>query len=87
MYPNWWRREGHEVCLDDIKDVLEREKPEVLVVGTGYYGIVKVLDDLRSYLKERGIGLIEARTGEAWRKFNELLDKGVRVLGAFHLTC
>ncbi|RLE82999.1 MAG: hypothetical protein DRJ36_00055, partial [Thermoprotei archaeon] len=37
---NWWRREGHELCLDDLKEVL-KEDIEVLVVGTGYYGFMK----------------------------------------------
>ncbi|RLI41160.1 hypothetical protein DRO69_11945, partial [Candidatus Bathyarchaeota archaeon] len=34
----WWRKEGHSLHMEDLKEVIEREpKPEVLVVGTGYY--------------------------------------------------
>ena len=73
--------------MNDIKDVLEKYKPEILVVGTGYYGFMKVEDDLKSYLKNKDIGFIEARTADAVKKFNELVEKGAKVLGAFHLTC
>ena len=24
---NWWRKEGHELCIDDIKSSIERESP------------------------------------------------------------
>jgi hypothetical protein len=33
----WWRKEGHRLQMEDLDDVLESE-PEVLIVGTGYYG-------------------------------------------------
>ena len=39
----WWRKEGHRIYVEDLKEILDREpRPEVLVVGTGYYGIVKI---------------------------------------------
>jgi len=84
---NWWRKEGHRLCLDDIKDVLEKYRPKILVVGTGYYGFMKVSNDLKNFLKNNNIELIEAPTGDAIKKFNELVEKGIKVLGAFHLTC
>jgi len=87
LVKSWWRKEGHRLYLDDIKDVLEKYKPEILVVGTGYYGFMKVDDDLKSYLKNKDIDLVEARTAEAVKKFNELVERGAKVLGAFHLTC
>jgi len=39
--PNWWRKEGHSVCLDDIKEILERN-PEVVVFDrkAPCYGII-----------------------------------------------
>ncbi len=87
IHPNWWRREGHRLHLEDIIEVLEREKPEVLIVGKGYYGYMEVTSEVKEYLETRGVELIEGPTGEVWRKYNELVDKGVKVVAAFHLTC
>lgn len=81
----WWRKEGHKLSLEDLGEVV-RAGVEVLVVGTGYFGRMKVPDDVKRRLEERGIKVIELKTGEAWKKYNELAEGG-RVAGAFHLTC
>ncbi|MDI6847308.1 MAG: Mth938-like domain-containing protein [Candidatus Bathyarchaeia archaeon] len=84
----WWRREGHRLCVEDLKEILRREpKPEVLVVGTGYYGLVKVSPEVENTLKSHGIELVTQSTREACQTFNELLKSNRRVTGAFHLTC
>ena len=84
----WWRREGHQICVEDLREVLSATPaPEVLVVGTGYSGLVRVLPEVEKALKERGIKLIAQPTREAYKTFNELLKAGKRVVGAFHLTC
>jgi len=83
---NWWRREGHELCLDDLKEVL-KEDIEVLVVGTGYYGFMKILPEVERELKKQNIRLIACPTGEAYKVYNDLVENGKRVAGAFHLTC
>jgi hypothetical protein len=84
----WWRREGHKLCVEDLKEILRREpKPEILVVGTGYYGLVKVSPEVGNTLKSRGIELVTQPTREACRTFNKLLKSKRRVAGAFHLTC
>lgn len=84
--PNWWRKEGHSLCLEDIREVLEF-KPEVIVIGTGAYGVMRVPDEVVRELERRGIRVIVAPTSEAVRTFNELLRQGKRVVGCFHLTC
>ena len=81
----WWRKEGHKVCLDDVKTILER-KPEVVVFGTGKYGVMKVKDEVRKRLSEEGIEVIELISDDAVRKFNELVGKRKAAL-AIHLTC
>lgn len=84
--PNWWRKEGHKLFPEDIEDILEA-KPEVLVVGTGAYGAMKVVSQLRELLKEREIELIEAKSEEACHTYNQLLKAGKRIAFACHLTC
>jgi hypothetical protein len=37
VVPNWWRREGHSLALEDFAEV-EDELPENLILGTGAHG-------------------------------------------------
>ncbi|MCS7114581.1 MAG: Mth938-like domain-containing protein [Nitrososphaerota archaeon] len=84
----WWRREGHKIYVEDLGEVLNHKPtPQVLVVGTGYSGLVKVMPGVEDALKKRGIKLIVQSTREAYKTFNELLKSGKPVAGAFHLTC
>lgn len=84
----WWRREGHRLCVEDLKEILRsKPKPEVLVVGTGYYGLVKVSPEVENTLKSHEIELLAQPTREACQTFNKLLKSNRRVAGAFHLTC
>jgi hypothetical protein len=84
----WWRKEGHKICLEDLREILNCEpKPETLVIGTGYYGMVKVLPEVENALKSHGITIIAQPTKEACQTFNKLLKSKKRVVGAFHLTC
>ena len=86
IIPNWWRKEGHRLCLEDLKEVLD-EQVDAVVLGTGYYGLVKVEDEVIDYFESRGIRVIVKPTCEAVREFNNLVSQGRKVLGAFHLTC
>ncbi|RLG37477.1 hypothetical protein DRN79_03115 [Methanosarcinales archaeon] len=83
---NWWRKEGHLLLKEDIEDVIEEEKPEILIVGTGKYGYMKIADETREYAAEKGVEIIAERTDEACRIFNELSSMK-RVVAALHLTC
>jgi hypothetical protein len=92
----WWRKEGHKVHVEDLEGILKQEpKPEVLVLGTGYYGLVKILPEVQNTLESHGIELVAQPTKEAWQTFNKLLQKNALthkskekvIVGAFHLTC
>ena len=58
IYPNWWRKEGHKLHLEDILEILEKEKPDVLIIGKGYYGYMEITEEVKRYLESRGIELI-----------------------------
>lgn len=84
----WWRKEGHRLYVEDLREILERRsKPNVLVVGTGFYGRMKVHSEVESTLKSQGIELIIQPTHEAWKTFNKLLESGKQIAAAFHITC
>jgi len=83
-----WRREGHRLHIEDLKEVLNAEpQPEVLIVGTGYSGLMKVSDEVEDLLRSREIKLIAQPTKQACQTFNDLLKTGRRAVSAFHLTC
>jgi len=81
---SWKRKVSHEVCLDDLKEVI-KENPKILIIGLGAYGMMKVNEDVRRFLKERGIEVIEKSSEEACKLYNEMEDKNVTL--AIHLTC
>ena len=83
---NWWRREGHRLDIEDIQDILSA-KPEVLVIGTGYAGNMRIPGSVRQTLEDHRIKFIAATTADATKTFNRLVDEGKDVAGAFHLTC
>lgn len=86
VLPDWWRKEGHKLSQEDIQDVLEYG-PEEFIIGTGFFGMMKVNDELKRFIENKGIKVIVERTGKAVSTFNEAYGKGRRVAGAFHLTC
>jgi hypothetical protein len=82
---NWGRIEGHKLHVEDLQEIL-KVKPEILVVGTGYYGLMKVLPETKEHLQTKGVKLLPKKTKEAYKIYNKLF-KSNRTIGAFHLTC
>jgi len=82
---DWWRKEGHVLSLDDLEGALAAE-PEVLVVGTGAHGVMRVSDEVKERLRELRVELHVAPTDEACRTYNALAPTKV-VVAALHLTC
>ena len=82
----WRRQKGHSLAPDDLKEVVSAQ-PNILVVGTGNSGQMKVSEDTLQYLANNGVELRVAKTAEAVKLFNQLCEKFSSVAGAFHLTC
>ncbi len=82
---SWWRITGHKLCLQDLESVI-KEEPEVLVVGTGFTGLMKVEEEVKTYAQEKGITLIIEKTKKATQSYNTLAPVK-KTVGAFHLTC
>ena len=90
VYPDrvdasWWRAEGHSLCMADLEAALAGG-PEVLVVGQGASGLMRVPGEVRQALRARGVELFAASTAEAVEKYNALAGTK-RVVAALHLTC
>lgn len=82
---NWWREDGHNLEPADLEEVLG-ERPEILVIGTGYFGAMKVPAETVEYVKSRGTEVFVLRTGEAVKLFNSFSGSR-RTAAALHLTC
>ena len=82
---NWWREEGHKISIEDLEEIF-KEGPEVLVVGTGYSGLVEIPKKTADFVRSNGIRLIAEPTKRATEVYNEL-SKSKRVVAALHLTC
>ena len=82
----WWRQEGHRLAREDLVTVLA-EKPELLVVGTGYYGRMQVPEETLDVLRGAGIDVRVDKTSAAVEEFNRLQPECARIVAALHLTC
>ncbi len=86
VFPDWWRKTGHSVAIDEVTDILDA-KPDYLIIGSGKFGLMKVGDRLRRYLSECGIQVIVERSKSAMKTYNQMYADGKNIAGAFHLSC
>jgi hypothetical protein len=84
VVPNWWRKDGHSLILEDLEEVLA-ELPSRLVVGTGAHGRMHPDPRAVEELARRGIAVEALTTGEAVRRYQELEPSSTAA--ALHLTC
>jgi len=80
----WWRGSGHKVVNQDLEKVYE-QKPEVLIIGTGRYGVMRVTDEVYEYCASLNIRLIVKDTVSAIETYNREASKSKAA--GFHLTC
>jgi hypothetical protein len=82
---SWWRKEGHYLQKEDLRDVLAAS-PDIVIIGTGNWGVMEVPKATIDFLESKGIKAYAERTAKAVELFNSQ-PKGKKVIGAFHLTC
>jgi hypothetical protein len=81
---SWQREESHMVYIKDIKEIIKK-KPDLIIIGNGYSGIMEVLEETIKFIKNNNIKLIIQKTTEAVKTFNESKEKNKVAL--LHLTC
>ncbi len=83
----WWRSAGgHHYAPEDLHEVLVAA-PEVVVLGTGFFGRVKVSRETFKAFADAGSELVVETTASAVKEFNRLAAEGRDVAAALHLTC
>lgn len=81
----WWRQEGHVLHSADLAEVIAAQ-PDLLIVGQGANGRMRVADDARQALESAGIEFVASPTPQAVQRYNAASpDKAIAA--AFHLTC
>lgn len=90
IYPDridshWWRKEGHSLHVEDLSGVV-KARPELLLVGTGQLGMMKIPQDTKDFLASLGIALVAEDTEKACESFNRIVGER-NVVFAVHLTC
>lgn len=69
------------------KDQLLAGDPEVILIATGWSGILKTNLKFKNRISKSGIKLREVLTGKVKREYNLLVKKGKRVNALVHTTC
>jgi len=82
---SWWRKEGHLLQLADVEEAL-RAKPDVLVIGTGHDGVMRVPRETIERIAGQGIEVKVERTAKAVALYNDL-EGATTVIAALHITC
>jgi hypothetical protein len=90
IYPDrvdasWWRQQGHLLQVADLAEVF-KDPPEVLIVGTGAHGVMKVAHEVELKAAELGVRLVVQRSYEACEEFNRLAASR-KTIACLHLTC
>lgn len=81
---SWQRQKSHFVIMKDIKKLTEIELDH-LIFGTGFYGLMKIDEEIALFCKKRNIELFIGKTKQAIEKYNALPVN--KKAAALHLTC
>ena len=82
---SWWRKRSHKVEMEDIPELLQAEA-DVIIFGTGTYGLMKIDKKVIQHFTNRNIELIIEKTSKAVNTYNEIAENK-KVIAALHLTC
>jgi hypothetical protein len=90
VYPDrvdesWSREEEHRPQIREFADIVNAE-PDILIIGTGYAGVLSIPDQIRNYLTSKGIEVRVDKTKQAIALFNAL-QSTEKVIAALHITC
>ena len=84
VVPDWWRREGHSLALEDFEEVAD-ELPGRLILGCGAHDRLQPPKAVLDQLRARGVEVEAMPTADAVRRYGELDPE--RTAAALHLTC
>jgi len=81
-----YREKSHLFDMDEFLKLKEKG-PEIIVVGTGISGCVKIPERVKEVATELGVRIFYDTSDKAKDIFNAFLSQGKKVIGVFHTTC
>jgi hypothetical protein len=87
VHSPWWREAGGHVFAPGDLELLISAAPEIVCLGTGYFGRVKVEPSTHEAFTDAGTTVVVDRTGPMVEEFNRLVLEGRDAAAALHLTC
>ena len=76
----------HEVGDWEVEELLG-DGPEMIIIGNGFAGVLKISEKLKDQISKQGIDLKILETPKAIDEFNRLAEQGKKVNALFHTTC
>ncbi len=91
LYVHWdgevrEREKTHNFTRTEFEDLALKD-PEIIVIGTGMSGMVKVDPAAVAAASLKGVQLLVVKTPEAVQRFNALARMRKRVIAVMHATC
>jgi hypothetical protein len=80
------RAKEHTIELGEFLKIL-RADPNVLVVGTGQTGIMRIAPEVKQVADDKNVQIHTDVTPRAMDLFNAFVSEGKKVVGIFHVTC
>ena len=83
---HWEDRRKHILTFDNISDLIE-SNPEIIIIGIGNSGLLKVPENIKEIIMGRRIKLFIDKNLNAIKKYNEALSENRKAAALFHATC
>ena len=81
-----YRSKEHVVEFGEFMKIL-KAGPEIVVIGKGEEGVLKISEEVLSWAKNKNVDLYFENTAKAADIFNAFANQGKKVVGIFHVTC
>lgn len=81
---------SHKFTREEMEEYLcqvDTDQLEMIVVGTGHYGKLGLLEETKKILKEKEIQFVEYKTPKAIEYYLRSNHPRSKTLGIFHVTC
>jgi hypothetical protein len=76
----------HKISFEEGEKLLQ-EKPEYIIIGNGFNGVMEVEPEMKEKLQKNGAKILILHSPIAVKKFNDLIKQGRRVNALIHTTC
>ena len=77
---------SHTISCSEI-ETLNRERPDVILIGTGVHGMARLARDAERYLTLPELNLSLLPSPLVVKKYNQYVEDGEKVAALIHVTC